>query len=118
MKTSFLNRYRTEIPLHDDKANFFLEISTAASVFLFSIILAAYFMTSAMINTWNKNIIDGLTVQIMPSNEELSADEELLRTEKVVSFFDQIEGVEKVKKISDGQIKHLMSPWLGDCANI
>ena len=58
MKTAFLNRYHTEIPLKEDNANFFLEISTAASVFLFSIILAAFFMTSTMIATWNKNIID------------------------------------------------------------
>ena len=118
MKTAFLNRYHTEIPLKEDNANFFLEISTAASVFLFSIILAAFFMTSTMIATWNKNIIDGLTVQIMPANETLTADEELLRTNKVISFFDQIDGVEKVKKISDSQIKHLMSPWLGDGVDI
>lgn len=118
MKTAFLNRYHTEIPLKEDNANFFLEISTAASVFLFSIILAAFFMTSTMIATWNKNIIDGLTVQIMPANETLTADEELLRTNKVISFFDQIDGVEKVKKISDSQIKHLMSPWLGEGVDI
>ena len=118
MKKAFLNRYHSEIPLNKDKSNLFLEVSTAISVFLFSIVVAAYFMMTSMVLSWNKSIIDGLTVQIMPSSETLTADEELLRLNKVISFFDEKEGVEKVRVISNEQIKHIMSPWLGENANI
>jgi len=108
----------SELPLKNDKANFFLEISTTVSVFLFTITLAAYFMISSMINSWNKSIIDGLTVQIMPSLELLDQNEEQMRINKVVLFFEGLDGVEKVKLISDRQIKKLMAPWLGTNANI
>ncbi len=118
MKKAFLNRYHSEIPLKEEKSNLFLEVSTAVSVFLFSIVLAAYFMMTSMVSSWNKSIIDGLTVQIMPSSEALTADEELLRLNKVISFFDERDGVEKVRVISNEQIKHIMSPWLGENANI
>lgn len=118
MKTKIQIVHKAELPLNEDKANFFLQISTAISVFLFSIALAAYFMTSSMINSWNKSIVDGLTVQIMPASEDLSEEDDLLRTNKVISFFEGLEGVSKVKKVSDEQIQKLMEPWLGKNADI
>lgn len=108
----------SELPLQQDKANFFLEISTAVFVFLFSITLAAYFMISVMIGAWNKSIIDGLTVQIMPSAEAITEDEEQLRINKVIFFMQGLDGVETVKLVSDKRIKKIMSPWLGANANI
>ncbi|MBR2299916.1 MAG: hypothetical protein IJ870_05025 [Alphaproteobacteria bacterium] len=118
MKAKIQIARHAELPLNEDKANFFLQISTAISVFLFSIALAAYFMTSSMISSWNKNIVDGLTVQIMPPAETLSEEEELLRTNKVISFFEGLDGVLKVRKVSNEQIQHLMAPWLGKNADI
>lgn len=118
MKNSFLSFKNSELPLKNDKANLFLEISTAVSVFLFSITLAAYFMISAIISSWNKNIIDGLTVQIAAPSEELSIEENQMRTNKVIMFFEGLNGVEKVRLVSDQKIKKLMAPWLGADADI
>ena len=118
MKTQIRLTYNSELPLKKDKFNFFLKILTAISMFLFMVTLAAYFMMSAMISSWNKSIIDGLTIQIMPASETLSQDDEQMRVSKVVLFFQGLDGVEKVKQISDEQIKKLMSPWLGANANI
>ena len=118
MLTRLIAKHRSELPLKEDKANFFLEISITISVFLFSMALAAYFMISQVICSWDNRIIDGLTVQIMPSEETLSTDEEMLRINKVVHFFEGLDGVKKVKQIDEQKIKHLMAPWIGENANI
>lgn len=118
MKNRFLFLKNAELPLKNDNANLFLQISTAVSVFLFSIALAACFMISAVISSWNKNIVDGLTVQIMAPEEALSAEESQMRVSKVMMFFEGLSGVEKVKLVSDAKIKKLMAPWLGSDADI
>ncbi len=114
MKYGLRLSIHNELPLKEDKSNIFLKVSTAIAVFLFSITLAAYFVISSVIETWNKNIVDGLTVQIMPSSEVLTNEENLLRTNKVIAFFEGLQGVRKVSLVSNKKIKKLMSPWLGD----
>lgn len=118
MLNKLLHKHHSELPLKEDRANLFLEISTAISVFLFSIALAAYFMISAVIKTWNSNIIDGLTVQIMPSEQAISADEQTLRIGKVIHFFEGLDGVKKVVPVNEEKIKRLIAPWLGANADI
>jgi len=118
MKSQISLLQHSELPLKEDRANFFLEISTAISVFLFTITLAAYFMMSSMIASWNKSIINGLTIQIQPSSELMNQEDEQMAVNKVILFVQGMEGVQKVKQISNEQITKLMSPWLGDNANI
>lgn len=118
MQHKFSFFQRAELPLKNDKANLFLEISTAVSVFLFSITLAAFFMISAVISSWNKSIVDGLTVQIMAPAEALSVEEEQMRVNKVLMFFEGLSGVERVRVVSDQKIKKLMTPWLGADADL
>ena len=118
MLINFKMQQQTELPLKKDKANFFLQISTGVSVFLFSMVLAAYFMTSSVIASWNRAIIDGMTVQIMPSTQAVSPDEEKVRIGKVIHFFENLDGVEKVALVKEKQIKRLMAPWLGVNADI
>lgn len=118
MKSRFFLQNHSELPLKEDKSTFFLEVSVGVSVFLFSIALAAYFLISLMICSWNKSIVHGLSVQIMPSQEVLTPDEELLYTGKVIQFFEGLENVEKVRLVKDSQIKKLMSPWLGQNVDI
>lgn len=118
MKTKWFGFNRSELPLQHDKANLFLQISTAISVFLFVITLAAYFMISSVILSWNKNIIDGLTVQIMPSTGTLSTEENTMRINKVIMCVEGWSGVDRVRLVSDQKIKKLMSPWLGSDADI
>ena len=107
-----------ELPLKEDNSNIFLEVSTAIAVFLFSITLAAYFVISSVIESFNKNIVDGLTVQIMPSMEVLTEEESSLRTNKVIAYFENLQGVKKVSVVSNQKIKKLMSPWLGENADL
>lgn len=108
----------SELPLKEDRSNIFLEVSTGVAVFLFSIALAAYFVISSVIETWNKNIVDGLTVQIMPSAEVLTEDENSLRINKVIAYFENLQGVRKVTLVSDQKIQKLMAPWLGENADL
>lgn len=118
MKCSLSLLRHSELPLKEYKYNLFLKISTGIAVFLFSVTLAAYFMISSVIQSWNKNIIDGLTVQIMPSKEVVTEDENLLRINKAIAYFEGLEGVRKVTLVSDQKIQELMSSWLGSNADL
>lgn len=118
MKKFLITRRQSELPLKYDRANFFLEVSTTISVFLFSLVLAAYFLINSMILSWNNSIANGLTVQIMPAENALTADEEVLYVNKVVHFFEAQDNVSKVILINDEQMNRLMSPWIGNHVDI
>ena len=70
-------------------------------------------LINSVADSWQSNINGSLTVQIMPANEELSEQEAELRVNKVITFFENRQGVKKVTLMSDTQLKQLMSPWLG-----
>ena len=110
--------HQGELPLKKDKANLFLEIMMAIAVFLFAIALSGYFMVSSVTDKWNSNIKGNLTVQIMPATENLTEEEQTLRVNKVITYFENLPKVDKVLLISDKQIQQLMSPWLGDSTDI
>ena len=79
-----LNRH-DELPLKHDKANLFLEIMMAITVFLFAVALSGYFLVSALTGNWNASVKGSLTVQIMPATETLTEEEQSLRINKVIT---------------------------------
>lgn len=113
MNSKIMLASHSELPLKKDKANLFLQIIMAIAVFLFSVALAGYLLINSVADSWQSNINGSLTVQIMPANEELSEQEAELRVNKVITFFENRQGVKKVTLMSDTQLKQLMSPWLG-----
>ena len=113
MKNSVMLNRHAELPLNKDKANLFLEIMMAITVFLFAVALSGYFLVDTVVNKWNQNIAGSLTVQIMPSETELTEDEANLRLNKVITFFYNFPNVSKVVLVSEQQMQQLMSPWLG-----
>lgn len=112
-----LNRH-DELPLKHDKANLFLEIMMAITVFLFAVALSGYFLVSALTGNWNASVKGSLTVQIMPATETLTEEEQSLRINKVITYFENLSGVDKVLLVSDKQMQQLMSPWLGETTDI
>lgn len=118
MKNRIKMKYNSELPLQKDKANLFLEVITGVMVFLFSVTLAGFLMVNSVTENWNRGISGSLTVQIMPSSETLNTEENLLRINKVISFFEGRAGVEKVLLVSDEQMQRLMGPWLGKGVDI
>ena len=118
MKNKLNAKPHSELPLQKDGANLFLEIMTTISVFLFTITLAGYFMVGTLVADWNKGIVDGFTVQIMPDNKVTDKQEQNLRVNKVVDFFEKLPEVKKVSVVKDKQIKRLLSPWLGSDMDI
>ena len=106
----------SELPLEKDGANLFLKIISTISVFLFTITLTGYFMVNSLVNNWDKSIVDGFTIQVMPDSTDTDATN--LRVNKVVSFFENMENVEKVRVVSDKQVNKLLKPWLGDDIDI
>lgn len=113
MNSKIMLASHSELPLKKDKANLFLQIIMAIAVFLFSVALAGYLLINSVADSWQSSINGSLTVQIMPANEELSEQEAELRVNKVITFFENRQGVKKVTLMSDTQLKQLMSPWLG-----
>lgn len=113
MNSKIMLSPHSELPLKKDRANLFLEIIMAITVFLFSVALAGYLLINSVVESWNSSISGSLTVQIMPATEELSEQDADLRVNKVITFFESRQGVKKVILMSDVQLQQLMSPWLG-----
>ncbi len=105
--------YTSELPLKKDQANLFMEIVTAVMVFLFSVTLAGYQLIDSTAESWSSGISGTLTVQIMPSSEVLDSHEKRLRLNKVITFFENQQAVERVILINENQKRQLISPWLG-----
>lgn len=118
MKNKIKTNSHSELPFNKDGANVFLEIMSTISVFLFTITLAGFFMINSLVSTWDKGIVNGVTVQVMPDENNLDADELNARINKVVNFFENLKGVDKVRIVSDKQVSKLMSPWLGNNVDI
>ncbi len=114
MKNKIALNPHAELPLKEDSANLFLEIMTAVSVFLFTLALTGYLLLNSAATGWSRGITDSLTVQILPESKQLSAEEENLRINKVITFFENQAFVERVMLLSDKQIKGLLKPWLGE----
>ena len=106
----------SELPLEKDGANLFLKIISTISVFLFTITLTGYCMINSLVDSWDKDIVDGFTVQVIP--DETDANQTDIRLNKVVNFLENIDGVEKVRVINDKQVNNLLKPWLGNNVDI
>ncbi len=114
MKNKIMMKHHLELPLKKDSANLFLEVMSTISVFLFTITLAGFFMISSLVESWDKGIVNGFTVQVLTKNN----DDTKLHINKIMSFFENKSEVQKVKLISDKQINRLMSPWLGNNVDV
>ncbi len=108
----------SELPLKKDQANLFLEIMTTVMVFLFSVTLAGYYFINSMAESWQNGISGSLTVQIAPSAETLTEQEQNLRINKVITFFENQPSVDNVALLSQRQKQQLLQPWLGDKINL
>ena len=90
MNSKIMLSPHSELPLKKDRANLFLEIIMAITVFLFSVALAGYLLINSVVESWNSSISGSLTVQIMPATEELSEQDADLRVNKVITFFGSL----------------------------
>ncbi len=112
MQSNISSVAHSEIPLKSDSANLFLEIMSVIAVFLFTITLSGFFMVNSLVANWDKGIVNGFTVQVMIEGRVNNEND--LRVNKVLSFFENLSEVEKVSVVSDKHIIKLMKPWLGD----
>lgn len=113
MKNRIMLNPQSELPLKDDTSNLFLKIMIAVTVFLFVLAFAGQMLIQKASDGWSRGISGTMTVQIKPSDEPLTAEEENLRVNKVIQYFEKHTAVEKVSLVSDKQMKRLLGPWLG-----
>ncbi|MFI3241006.1 MAG: FtsX-like permease family protein [Alphaproteobacteria bacterium] len=116
----FLTR-KKELPLKDEKSQFFLRIMVSIATFLFAVSLSGVLAINAMIKNWNDSIIGSMTIQIMPIS---NLDKNLVKEDmdahiaNVLGFLRGVREVEEANLLKDYQLKKLISPWLGDAVNL
>lgn len=115
MKNKIIKHIHSELPFKKDGANLFLEIITTISVFLFTITLSGFFMVSSLVDSWDKGIVNGWTVQVKPDDTDEKTE---LRLNKVINFFENRSEIEYVKVVNDKQMHKLMAPWLGNSVDL
>lgn len=119
-KKVFISRHE-ELPLKGDSTSLFLQIMISIAVFLFAVTLSGVLSINTMLQNWNDSILGSLTVQIMPANNidtEKALAETLAHQDKAIEVLKNIEEVEAVTALKDGQLQKLIQPWLGDGVNI
>ena len=66
-------------------------------------------MVSSLVNSWDKGIVNGWTVQVMPDE---SIEKTELRVNKVINFFENRDEIEKVSLVSDKKLnKLILTSW-------
>jgi cell division transport system permease protein len=113
MKTKIKTTPHAELPFKQDGSGHFLELMIAVSVFLFALTLAGERAVSKATDGWTDGVSGALTVQIKPEKKPLSPDDETLKINKIIQYFEQIPQVKQVSLVSDKQMQRLMQPWLG-----
>ena len=121
MKRDFVTGRRKEIPLDDEETSFFMYVLSSIYTYLFVIVLAIVMAVSAMAESWEKDIMGALTVQIIPvedENKHIDQEKTLEQQNKVLQFMENVSGVKSVRILSSEDIEKLMTPWLGNKVDI
>ncbi len=110
----------SDIPFSKDPSRLFLPWISMLMIFIASLTLAGGLTAYQALSHWNKNVSGSITVQIPVVNEKGEA-----RTENVASDIEQAltilrtsSGILGAKVVEEEQMRRLMTPWLGDKADL
>lgn len=93
----------------------FLRVIVAVSVFLFAITLAGVLSINAMFENSKRQVVSNFTVQVLPKTSYEESNADLL---KIVRFMENYPDVDEVTVLSDGELRGLLEPWLGNNVDI
>jgi cell division transport system permease protein len=104
---------RTNLALEKDDTNRFLPWLIAFMALLAALSVAGLLMLKQISNVFEHNSQDTMTVQI-PAGESPEVDEQ--NTIKAITALKKAEGVMTTTRVSNGEIRKLLQPWLGETA--
>jgi len=101
----------SELPIDEGYSKTFLRVIVAVSVFLFAITLAGVLGINTMFENSKKQVVSNFTVQVLPLPDYEDSRKDLLN---IVSFLEHYPDVTQVITLSDGELRALLEPWLGN----
>ena len=106
---------RAALPIDEGYSKTFLRVIVAVSVFLFAMTLAGVLGINTMFENSKKQVVSNFTVQVLPMPEYEESRKDLLG---VVGFLEKYPAVKEVTVLSDGELRALLEPWLGNNVDI
>ena len=105
----------SELPIDEGYSKTFLKVCVGVAVFLISITLAGVLGINSMFENSRRQVVSNFTVQVLPMPNYNDSKEDLLN---VVHFLEKYPDVEQVSVLSDGELRALLEPWLGNNVDV
>lgn len=121
MKSDLVTGRRSEISTEDDDTSAFMYVLTSIYMYLFIVVLAIVMAINAMAESWKKDIMGSVTVQIIPvedENKHIDTEKTQEQQNKVLQYVENLSAVASVKALDAQTVEKLMTPWLGNKVNI
>ncbi|MBQ8481322.1 MAG: FtsX-like permease family protein [Alphaproteobacteria bacterium] len=112
---------KNEIPIDDEETSVFMYVLSSIYMYLFIIVLAIVMAINTMVESWEKDILGSVTIQVSPiedDNKKIDTDKTQEQLNKVLQFMENADGVKSVNIIDEKTIERLMTPWLGNKVDI
>ncbi|MBR5130372.1 MAG: hypothetical protein IKV03_04025 [Alphaproteobacteria bacterium] len=111
---------RTDIPFFQDPSRLFLPWISMLMIFIASLTLAGGLTAYRSLSYWNKNVSGSITVQIPVVDEQGKSRSEDVQSdiEKALTILRTNPGVLGARVLENNQMRRLMTPWLGEHADI
>ncbi len=103
-----------EVPLDRDASGPFLPWIVAVMVYLASLAVAAALLVNQVTDRWQKDLADGLTIQVPPPTAEDSGAVYGERIDQLVRLLNEWPGVAHAQSLGQDEIAGLLEPWIGD----
>jgi len=100
--------------LDRDASGPFLPWIVAVMVYLATLAVAAALLVNQVTERWQKDLADGLTVQVPPPAAEDSAAAYGERIDQLVRLLSDWPGVVRAQRLGPDEIAGLLEPWLGE----
>lgn len=103
-----------------DSSRYFLPWISLSMVFIAVFIMGTTLVCYSSLSEWNKSLSGSLTVQIPTYNADGTQKDDILKTqiETTLTILRSTDGITGASVLSDEQIKALMSPWVGEKADL
>ena len=97
-----------------DASGPFLPWIVAVMVYLATLAVAAALLVNQVTDRWQKDLADGLTVQVPPPSSADDAAGYDERIGQMVGVLNEWPGVVRAQRLGAAEIASLLQPWLGD----
>lgn len=106
---------RTDLPFERDESSRFLPWIIAFMVYLAALALAGAMILDAGLLHWNRSVAGTFTIQVppLPADEGTEGAARAERLRAALHRLTDIQGVRRVRLLSDEKTTALLEPWLG-----